>query len=99
VARAIVARAKQGLQATFAAVVAPNVAGPVVTGGGILARWPQLVDLGEVFTSKGMAPPPVVPVADGVTGAAVLALRAAGADVGQSLFQRIETTLSPLRPS
>ena len=40
---------------------------------------------------------PFVTVDDGTVGAAVLALRLGGVEVAEATFERIRTTLAPLR--
>jgi glucosamine kinase len=83
-------------------VRAPDLPGPVVVGGsvivrGMLAAPPSL--------QAELVPPaggdPVIPVSDGLVGAAVLVLRHAGLEVDDTLFRTIQsevervTTRSP----
>lgn len=95
VARSILTAASTALTDLLTAVRDPGRPGPVVVGGsvavhGLLAgppeRRPRLAAPGEE----------VIPVGDGVVGAAVLALREAGADVDDELFARLRTQVARL---
>jgi N-acetylglucosamine kinase-like BadF-type ATPase len=95
VARPILVGASAALAELFSAVRAPNLQGPVVVGGsiivrGMLAAPPSL--------QAELAPPaggdPVIPVSDGLVGAAVLVLRHAGLDVDEPLFQTIQAEVA-----
>lgn len=85
VAREILADAARLLTGTLAAVRANGLDGPVVLGGGLLTGPPQLAAL----LNEGLGDADVIPVATGVVGAAVLALRRAGVDVDPALFERL----------
>jgi glucosamine kinase len=95
VARPILVGASAALAGLFSAVQAPDLLGPVVVGGsiivrGMLAAPPSL--------QAELAPPaggdPVIPVSDGLVGAAVLVLRHAGLDVDEPLFQTIQAEVA-----
>jgi glucosamine kinase len=95
VARPILVGASAALARLFSAVRAPDLLGPVVVGGsiivrGMLAAPPSL--------QAELAPPaggdPVIPVSDGLVGAAVLVLRHAGLDVDEPLFHTIQAEVA-----
>jgi glucosamine kinase len=95
VARPILVGASGALADLFSAVRAPDLLGPVVVGGsiivrGMLAAPPSL--------QAELAPPaggdPVIPVSDGLVGAAVLVLRHAGLDVDEPLFHTIQAEVA-----
>jgi glucosamine kinase len=95
VARPILVGASAALARLFSAVRAPDLLGPVVVGGsiivrGMLAAPPSL--------QAELAPPaggdPVIPVSDGLVGAAVLVLRHAGLDVAEPLFHTIQAEVA-----
>jgi N-acetylglucosamine kinase-like BadF-type ATPase len=90
-ARRILVAASEALAGLVAAVRAPDLDGPVIGGGsvlvrGLLAAPPEL--------RAALVPPAghtdVVPVADGVVGACVLALRNVGVEVDERLFSRVQ---------
>jgi glucosamine kinase len=85
--------AAAGLERTLAAVRSPSVAGPVVLGGGMLGRRPQLADrLAAVVGAED-----VNVVTDGVLGVAALTLRHAGTHVDAAMFERVATSLAAVR--
>ena len=95
VARPILVGASAALAELLAAVRAPDLPGPVVVGGsiivcGMLAAPPSL--------QAELVPPaggdPVIPVTDGLVGAAVLALRHAGLKVEDALFHTIQAEVA-----
>ena len=95
VARTILVRASAALADLLSAVRVADLAGPVVVGGsvivhGMLAAPPSL--------QAALLPPagedPVIPVSDGLVGAAVLVLRDAGRDVDAALFRRIQAEIA-----
>jgi len=95
VARPILAGASAALAELLAAVRAPDLPGPVVVGGsiivcGMLAAPPSL--------QAELVPPaggdPVIPVTDGLVGAAVLVLRHAGLEVEDALFHTIQAEVA-----
>ena len=94
VALQIVADAAQALAATLAAVVVPDISGPLVLGGSILSLQPAIA---ERVVRSLHDPADVITVSDGLAGAAVLALRRGGVDVDDTVFARIHASLSTLR--
>lgn len=92
VARAILVEASADLAALLAAVLDPAVPGPVVGGGsvlvhGMLAAPPALRQ--DLAPLAGGAD--IIPVPDGLVGAAVLVLRLAGIPVDAPLFATLQT--------
>jgi N-acetylglucosamine kinase-like BadF-type ATPase len=94
VARAILVGASAALADLLAAVRAPGLSGPVVAGGSVIVRGmlaappslrAELVPLGNDH---------VIPVSDGLVGAAVLALRRAGHNVDDALFRTIQAEVA-----
>jgi glucosamine kinase len=98
VARTILVAASAALSDLLSAVRAPDLAGPVVVGGsisvrGMLAAPPSLqADLVPLVAGD-----PVIPVSDGLVGAAVLVLRHAGVYVDEALFRRIQGEVARVR--
>lgn len=98
VARRILVGASRALADLVDAVRVPDLPGPVVVGGsviaqGILGAAPDLrVDLAPIGGDAEL-----VPVTDGVLGAAVLALRAAGVHVDASAFGRLRAGVEAAR--
>jgi N-acetylglucosamine kinase-like BadF-type ATPase len=94
-ARSILVGASAALADLLSAVRAPDLSGPVVVGGsiivqGMIAAPPSL--------QAELVPPirdnPVIPVSDGLVGAAVLVLRHAGREVGEDLLQTIQAEVA-----
>ncbi len=85
--------AAAALVTSLGAVGSPAVPGPVVLGGGILGRGPQVAE--RVAVACGAEEVHVV--ADGTVGAAVLALRHSGALVDEAVFDEVTTSLAALR--
>ena len=100
VARAILLDASAALADLLSAVRAPDLAGPVVVGGSILVRGmlaaPADLQVELVPIAAGH---PVIPVSDGLVGAAVLVLRRAGGNVDDPLFHRIRAEVTRLSTS
>jgi glucosamine kinase len=97
VATGIIGRAAQALTHTLGSVLDEDVDGPLVLGGSVLLHQATITSAVETsFRSRGGGGP-VVRVADGVAGAAVLALRSRGVTVDPTVFGRIETSLAGLR--
>jgi glucosamine kinase len=98
VARPILVGASTALADLLSAVRSPNLKGPVVVGGsvivrGMLAAPPDLrAALVPLGTGDG-----VIPVSDGLVGAAVLVLRHAGHEVDEALFRTIQAGVERLR--
>jgi N-acetylglucosamine kinase-like BadF-type ATPase len=88
----IVDDAADALGRTLTAVRSPTVSGPVVLGGGILARGGRLA---ARLAAAGDGEVQVV--TDGVLGVSVLALRRAGATVDAPMFQQLATSLAAVR--
>lgn len=96
VADRIVAEAAEALAATVSAVITGGAPGPVVLGGGMLTHNPALAAQVIRALPPGVATE-VHSVPDGLSGAAGLALRAAGTPVDAAVFERITGTLAALR--
>lgn len=97
VADSIIRDAADALVHTLNAVVTPGASGPIVLGGGTLTRHRTLVDrIAAGYARDGLSPE-IRTVADGVVGAAVLALREAGATVDKVIFDRLTTSLATVR--
>ena len=103
VARPILVGASAALADLLAAVQAPDLPGPVVVGGsvivrGMLAAPPSL--LAELIPP---ASDTVIPVSDGLVGAAVLALRYEGHEVDEAIFRTLQAEVArvsaPATPS
>jgi glucosamine kinase len=86
VAWKILLGAADALADLLSTITEPGLAGPVVLGGSVLVRG-FLAGPSELRDRLGL-PEDVVQVSDGVVGAAVLALRGAGVEVDENLFQR-----------
>jgi glucosamine kinase len=85
--------AAAALVRTLAAVRSPTVSGPVVLGGGILGRRPQVADrLAAACGAKE-----VYAVADGAVGVCVLALRHVGTHVDAAVFHQLTASLCEVR--
>jgi glucosamine kinase len=97
VARAILVDASAALADLLSAVWAPDLPGPLVVGGGVVhgmrAAPPSLQ--AELVTPVG--DDRVIPVSDGLVGAAVLVLRHAGREVDDALFRTIQAEVSSIR--
>ena len=90
-ARRILVAASVAVADLLAAVRVPDLAGPVVGGGsvlvrGLLAAPPEL--------RAALVDTEVFPVADGVVGAGVLALRSVGVQVDEALFTRLRAEVA-----
>jgi glucosamine kinase len=81
------------LAGTLKAVRSPTVSGPVVLGGGILGRSPQLADR----LADACGADDVRAVVDGTVGVSVLALRHAGIHVDSAVFRRLTASLAAVR--
>ena len=98
VARALLVDASAALADLLSAVRAPDLPGPLVVGGGVmvhgmLAAPPSLQ--AELVTPVGGDQ--VIPVSDGLVGAAVLVFRHAGREVDDALFRTIQAEVSSIR--
>jgi N-acetylglucosamine kinase-like BadF-type ATPase len=92
VARPILVGASAALADLLSAVRAADLPGPVVVGGSVIVRGmpaaPPSLRADLVSPAGG---DPVIPVSDGLVGAAVLVLRHAGFDVDEALFRTIQS--------
>jgi len=95
VARPILTDAAAALAGLLSAVRSPDLSGPVVVGGSVIVRGmlaaPPSLRAELVPPAGGDA---VIPVSDGLVGAAVLVLRHAGLDVDEALFRRIQAEVA-----
>ncbi|MET4639722.1 BadF/BadG/BcrA/BcrD ATPase family protein [Mycetocola sp. 2940] len=96
-ARAILADAAEALARLFGAVASPELTGPLVLGGSILAQDSMVADAVTAAAAASGLVSHTQPVEDGVVGAAVLALRSAGIAVDVVIFERITRSLAALR--
>jgi glucosamine kinase len=97
VARAILVGASAALADLLSAVRVPDLTGPVVVGGsvivhGMLAAPPGL--RAELVPPAG--DDSVIPVSDGLVGAAVLVLRHAGLEVDEALFRTVQAEVASI---
>jgi N-acetylglucosamine kinase-like BadF-type ATPase len=95
VARTILVAAAAALGDLLSAVRTADLSGPVVVGGSIIVRGmlagpPSL----QAELVPLVAAHPVIPVSDGLVGAAVLVLRHAGRDIDEELFHRIQAEVA-----
>jgi N-acetylglucosamine kinase-like BadF-type ATPase len=94
VAGALLDAATRWLVADFAAAFDSSVPGPVALGGGVMPHLAGVADgIAEIIRAAGHLPD-IRPVADGSVGAAILALRAAGALVDAALFETISASIA-----
>ena len=95
VARPILIGAAAALADLLSAVRTPDLSGPVVVGGSVIVRGmlaaPPSLRAELVPPAGGDA---VIPVSDGLVGAAVLVLRRAGRDVDEALFRAVQTEIA-----
>jgi glucosamine kinase len=95
VARSVLVEASAALADLLSAVRAPDLPGPLVVGGGVivhgmLAAPPNL----QAELVRPVGRDQVIPVSDGLVGAAVLVLRHAGREVDDALFQTIQAEVA-----
>jgi glucosamine kinase len=94
-ARSILVGASAALADLLSAVRAPDLRGPVVVGGSIIVHGMMA---GPPSLQAALVPPirdnPVIPVSDGLVGAAVLVLRHAGHEVDEGLLQTIQAEVA-----
>jgi N-acetylglucosamine kinase-like BadF-type ATPase len=96
-AAAIVAAASEALAHTLDSVRGADVDGPLVMGGSVLLHQQAVASAVETAFRRRGGAGPVVRVADGVAGAAALALRRRGVTVDRPVFDRIAGSLAALR--
>lgn len=94
-ARRILLAASSALADLLAAVRAPDLDGPVIGGGSVLVRGlltvpPEL----RAALVPAAGDTDVVPVADGVVGAGVLALRSVDVEVDEALFRTVQAEVT-----
>lgn len=92
----IITRAGRALAHTLEAVRAPGAPGPVVVGGGVITAQPALRAALRGSWSEAESAAPFVVVNDGLVGAGVLALRAAGVACDDDRFAAITSSLARL---
>jgi glucosamine kinase len=98
VARAILVGASAAIADLLAAVRAPDLPGPVVVGGSVIVRGMLAAPPGlraDLVAPAGGGP--VIPVPDGLVGAAVLVLRHGGREVDKALFDTIHAEVTRVR--
>jgi N-acetylglucosamine kinase-like BadF-type ATPase len=98
IARDILAAAAAELATLLEATRGDDARGPIVLGGGILSagmRRAPAIFSGPLEAASGGAE--LIPVSDGVVGAAVLALRHAGVSVDDGMLDRIRQGVAELR--
>jgi len=93
VARAILVAASSALTDLLSAVHDPDLAGPIVLGGSVLIHGLLAAPAGVRFVLPADMGG-VIPVADGVVGAAVLVLRNAGIEVDSTLFENLRVGIA-----
>jgi glucosamine kinase len=96
-AMAILTEAAEALARLFGAVASPELTGPLVLGGSILAQKSVVADAVTTAARASGLVSETRQVPDGVVGAAVLALRFGGTDVDAAVFERITGSLTTLR--
>jgi N-acetylglucosamine kinase-like BadF-type ATPase len=96
VADAIVDRAIGQLAGTMRAVLRPEITGPVVLAGGVLTANRGFRDRLIERLRPDLPQATFLPVADGMVGALMLALRQAGLEAGPERFDRLSRTLAAL---
>ena len=94
---AIVEAASQALARTLGTVLDDGIDGPLVLGGSVLLHQATVAAAVEASFRRRGGAGHVVRVADGVGGAAALALRHHGVAVDPAVFARIEESLAALR--
>jgi N-acetylglucosamine kinase-like BadF-type ATPase len=94
VAARLIAQAERYLVDDFALAFDPSHPGPVVLGGGVVAHLPGVTTgIAEIIRKAGHEPD-IRLAGDGSVGAIVLALRAVGIDVDETMFQRIVASVA-----
>jgi glucosamine kinase len=96
-ARSILAEGAEALSGLFEAITSPAVTGPLILGGSILAQQSVVAESVSAAAAASGLVSETRQVPDGMVGAIVLTLRAAGVDVDAEVFQRISSTLAGLR--
>jgi hypothetical protein len=97
VARPILVGASAALADLLAAIWAPDLPGPVVAGGSVLVRGLLTAPLSlRTELVPLVAGDHVIPVSDGLVGAAVLVLRRMGREVDETFFRTIQAEVTRL---
>ncbi|WP_265447282.1 N-acetylglucosamine kinase [Flexivirga meconopsidis] len=97
VARSIVDDAASGLARSVIALGAPPAPAALVVGGSVLFHQQALRSrLSALLTEQGWTG--LTPVADGMTGAVTMSMRAAGHTVDAARHRRIAASLAAIRP-
>jgi glucosamine kinase len=78
----------------LSAVRAPDLSGPVVVGGSIIVRGMLAAPPSLQAELVPLLGDDVIPVSDGMVGAAVLVLRHAGREVDEALFHTIRAEVA-----
>jgi glucosamine kinase len=95
VARPILVGASAALSDLFSAVRVADLPGPIVVGGSVLVRGmlaaPPSLQAAFLVPADGES---VIPVSDGLVGAAVLVLRHAGLKVDETMFHTIQAEVA-----
>jgi N-acetylglucosamine kinase-like BadF-type ATPase len=99
VAERLLAEAERYLVSDFITAFDPATPGPVVLGGGVIARLGGLRDgVDQVIRAAGLEPD-IRLGSDGSVGAVVLALRAVGIAVDEAMFKTITASIAERQPS
>lgn len=94
VAARLIAEAERYLVSDFALAFDPSRPGPVVLGGGVVAHLTGVrTGIADILRRAGQDPDIRV-AGDGSVGAIVLALRAVGVSVDETMFQRIAASVA-----
>jgi N-acetylglucosamine kinase-like BadF-type ATPase len=97
-AQRLAAEAERYLVSDFEMAFDPQVPGPIVLGGGVMAHLMGVAsDIEEIVRAAGQAPD-IHFVADGSVGAIVLALRATGIIVDANVFATISASVAERKP-
>jgi glucosamine kinase len=96
VANEIVSAAEAALAQTVLDIARADLTGPLVIGGGVATQTRVREAVVDAVRAGGVTGP-VHAVDDGLVGAGVLALRRAGVEVDQEVFDRLRTTTAAAR--
>ena len=94
VARAILIGASAALADLLSAVRVPDLSSPVVVGGSVIVRGMLAAPPALQAELVPLVGDHVIPVSDGLVGAAVLVLRNVGCEVGDALFRTIQAEVA-----
>ena len=94
VARSILVDASAALADLLSAVRAPDLPGPLVLGGGVIVHGMLAAPPNLVAELVPLVDDHVIPVSDGLVGAAVLVLRHVGREVDSALFHTIQSEIA-----